>query len=98
MIRTTYPVFSVVHSEDLAAPGIIRAGLGANPVNAPGNRETAPLELSATPRTKHPKLNHEPWATSYAQSRSESKTARPKSRYRRAKRTRQEKRGRGYSR
>lgn len=98
MIRTTYPTYSVVQSEDMAAPGIIRAERGANPVNTPGNRETAPLELSATPRTKHPKLNREPWTTSYAQSRDEPKTARPKSRYRRSKRTRQEKRGKGYSR
>ena len=100
MIRKTYPTYSVVPSEELQAPGIIRQQRGANPVNTSdsGHRETAPLEAMATPRVKHPKLNREPWSTTYAQSRHEGKTQRPKTRYRRQRRQQRERRGRGYSR
>jgi hypothetical protein len=85
-----HPVISEVPSDDMPAPGIIRAPRGTNPVNASksGKRETTPLEPLATPRMKHPKLNKESWTTSYAQSRSEPRMARPKARMRRQRRER----------
>lgn len=85
-----HPVISVIPSDDMPAPGIIRAPRGANPVNSGtgGTRETLPLEYSANPRMKHPKLNKDPWPVSYAQARTEPRMARPKARARRDKRTR----------
>lgn len=98
MIKVPYQMYSVLPSEELQAPGVIRQERGANPVNTSktGHRETAPLEAMATPRVKHPKLNREPWSTTYAQSRSEGMTERPKSRYRRQRRQTSERRGKGY--
>lgn len=96
MIKVSYPVISVLPSENMPDPGIPRQMRGANPVNATsqGKRETAPLEAMAPPRVKHPKLNTEGWYTSYAQARTEPSMSRPKSRYNRNKRTRNDKRGR----
>lgn len=86
----THPVISVIPSDDMPAPGIIRAPRGANPVNSGtgGKRETLPFEYSASPRVKHPKLNKDSWSMSYAQARTEPRMARPKARARRQKRMR----------
>jgi len=92
MIKVGYPVYSVLPSPEQPYPGIIRASRGANPTNAPGNRETAPLQLNATPRVKHPAINVEPWSRFYAQAREEPRTARPKSRKNKIRRERNEKR------
>jgi hypothetical protein len=80
MIKVNYAVASQVPSEDMPAAGITRGKRGANPTNSTesGHRETAPLAGSATPRVKHPAINVEPWSTSYAQDRTEPKTARAK--------------------
>lgn len=80
MIGLKYSTASMLPSEDMPAPGIYRGKRGANPTNSTesGHRETAPLAGSATPRVQHPALNSAPWSTSYAQPRSEPKTARPK--------------------
>jgi len=75
------PNVSIIPSADLPAPGIVRQQRGANPVNTSrsGNtRETAPLAGNATPRVQHPAINVKPWSTSYAQPRSEPKSARTK--------------------
>lgn len=86
----THPVISVIPSDDMPAPGIIRAPRGANPVNSGtgGKRETLPLSYSADVRFKHPKLNKDSWSTSYAQPRTEPRMARPKARARRERRMR----------
>jgi len=80
MIRIGYATASIIPSADMPPPGIIRGKRGANPTNATesGHREAAPLSGSATPRVKHPAINVEPWSSSYAQNRSEPKTARTK--------------------
>jgi len=79
MMVKTYPTYSVVPSKSIADPEIQRAPNGANPVNAPGNRETAPLAAGAPPRVKHPKLNAEPWSVTYGQARSQPKSTTAKS-------------------
>jgi hypothetical protein len=80
VIRVNYATASVIPSADMPDPGITRGKRGANPTNSTesGHRETAPLSGSATPRVKHPALNSAPWASSYAQTRTEPKTARTK--------------------
>lgn len=95
MIKVGYSTLSILPSDNMPDPGVIRAPRGTNPVNATqaGHRETAPLAAGATPRVMHPALNNESWSRSYAQSRSEPKMARPKSRYRRSKRTSNDRRG-----
>lgn len=71
---------SMVPSSDIPSPGIQRGNAGANPVNAPGHRETASLAPNATPRMKMPAINTESWVRSYAEDRQEPKTQRSKSR------------------
>lgn len=56
----------------------------ANPV---GNvlkptREMAPLEAGANPRVQHPRLNTNPWSTSYAVKRTEPRQNKKRSRQR----------------
>jgi hypothetical protein len=79
--KVNYATASIIPSEDMPPAGIYRGKRGANPTNTSESgttRETAPLSGSATPRVQHPALNSKPWSTSYAQQRSEPKTARPK--------------------
>lgn len=94
MIVVKYPTASALPSSSTPDPGVIRAPLGANPVNAPGHRETAPLSASATPRVMHPALNNESWAISYGQARTEPRMERRKGKVRSRKRRYNEKRGR----
>lgn len=67
---------SRVPSSNIPSPGIQRGFAGANPVNAPGHRETASLSPNATPRMMHPDINRESWAKSYAEYRTEPSRAR----------------------
>lgn len=81
---------STLPSPDLPTPGVIRAPRGTNPVNANNDgitkRQTQPLAPQANPRIQNPAINVTPWATSYAQSRSQPKNATMKSKYRSKKR------------
>lgn len=76
--------------QELPDPGVIRAPRGANPVNADNKgatkRLTMPLSPQANPRIMNPAINTSPWATSYAQSRSQPKSATMKSAKNRRKR------------
>lgn len=95
-VKVNGSVTSVLPTEELPAPGVIRAVRGSNPVNASPKiaREMAPMEDMATARVKHPKLNGTGWNTEYAQARDEPKTARPKSKYNARKRRTNERGGR----
>lgn len=74
-----YATASTLNTADVSSSPM-RTTLGANPVNMPpASKSTRPplvaMAPNATPRQKHPALNAEPWSTSYAQSRTQPKTA-----------------------
>ncbi len=75
MQTVKYKMYSVIPLGETRAPAIRMPGFGANPVNAPGKRESVPLTGGATPRVQHPRLNTTPWPVSYAQARTQPKTA-----------------------
>lgn len=81
---------STLPSPELPDPGVVRAPRGTNPVNASNDgitkRTMQPLAPQANPRIQNPAINTTPWVTSYAQSRSQPKSATMKSTYRGRKR------------
>lgn len=79
MMVKPYPTASVLNTAQVSSAPM-RTTLGANPVNLPpAEKSTRPplasVSPNATPRQKHPALNAEPWSRSYAQSRTQPKTA-----------------------
>jgi hypothetical protein len=96
MIVKNYPVSSMMIVQDENEPGVPRAPLGANPVNATqygGNRPHPDLNggIASEPhvqavRTLNPKLNTTPWSITHAQQRGEPPAERSRGKARRARR------------